>query len=191
MESQLSFKVLILGPKRVGKSSLVRKFVFDDDNGPPTLRAKLKIWDTSGQERFEAVCRAYYHSTEAAILCFDPTNEVSWKEMQSILNKFNVINPDSKIYLCGTKFDILEDELKEPCVDPELVQEFANSLNCGAKVFMETSSKLGTHIDELFRTLTEDCLSDLAETSPEVLNTAISVESQKRRSWCCRQFRLY
>eukprot|EP00095_Tigriopus_kingsejongensis_P005788 maker-scaffold88_size394946-snap-gene-0.9 protein:Tk05788 transcript:maker-scaffold88_size394946-snap-gene-0.9-mRNA-1 annotation:"ras-related protein rab-24" len=201
MESDFTMKVVILGPQGVGKSSLIQRFALNEFDkayvstigvnfeskvsSPSMVRVKMNIWDTSGQDRFQSISRAYYNSAQAAIICFDLTNETSWHDMKIFLGGFCTLNPNSRLYVCGTKFDILEDLLQEPCVDPEVVDKFAESLNVDVKVFVETSSKLNTHVEELFRTVAIDFLADLARDNPSQFETFIPVESQKWRSWCC------
>ena len=90
---QSSYKVVLLGEGRVGKTSLVLRFCRDTftEGQPPTIQAScldkvlrigekslhLVIWDTAGQERFHALGPIYYRDADAALLVFDITDAVS------------------------------------------------------------------------------------------------------------------
>jgi Ras-related protein Rab-21 len=93
-----SYKVVLLGEGRVGKTSLVLRFCRDTfvDGQPPTIQAScleralrlgdktvnLVIWDTAGQERFHALGPIYYRDADAALLVFDITDTDSFKRCQ-------------------------------------------------------------------------------------------------------------
>jgi Ras-related protein Rab-21 len=72
-----SYKVVLLGEGRVGKSSIIMRFVQNkyDDRQQSTLSAscfdknislggsesaRISLWDTAGQERFHALGPLYY-----------------------------------------------------------------------------------------------------------------------------------
>jgi Ras-related protein Rab-21 len=93
-----SYKVVLLGEGRVGKTSLVLRFCRDTfvDGQPPTIQAScleralrlgdktvnLVVWDTAGQERFHALGPIYYRDADAALLVFDITDTDSFKRVQ-------------------------------------------------------------------------------------------------------------
>jgi len=76
-------KLVVIGDKSVGKSSLVLRFC--DDTFPQqyiatigvdfrirTLdlegkRVKLQVWDTAGEERFKAITRSYYRGANVCL----------------------------------------------------------------------------------------------------------------------------
>ena len=64
---------------------------------------KLQIWDTAGQEDFQAITRAYYREAAAAILVYDMTNKQSYEKLQSWLSavQCNSTNPNIVITLVG------------------------------------------------------------------------------------------
>ena len=99
LRHQQSFKVVLLGEGRVGKTSLVLRFCRDTfvDGQPPTIQAScleralrigdksvnLVIWDTAGQERFHALGPIYYRDADAALLVYDITDTDSFKRIQA------------------------------------------------------------------------------------------------------------
>jgi small GTP-binding protein len=86
--AEYSFKVIVIGPAAVGKSSLIRRFVenefslqykftigvdflsktieYDQDK-----KARLTIWDIGGQDRFKSLRRNFYDGTNGALVVFD------------------------------------------------------------------------------------------------------------------------
>ena len=42
----------------------------------------LGIWDTAGAERFESLSRVYYHGAGAAVICYDPTDALSFEKVR-------------------------------------------------------------------------------------------------------------
>uniref|UniRef100_A0A663F5L4 RAB24, member RAS onco family n=2 Tax=Neoaves TaxID=3078114 RepID=A0A663F5L4_AQUCH len=58
-----------------------------------------------------------------------------------------------RIYLCGTKSDLLEEDRRKRGVDFHDVQDYADEIK--AELF-ETSSKTGQSVDELFQKVAED-----------------------------------
>lgn len=58
-----------------------------------------------------------------------------------------------KIYLCGTKNDLVEGDRGLRQIDYHDAQDFAEEI--GAQLF-ETSSKTGSNVDELFQKVAED-----------------------------------
>ena len=94
-----TFKVVLLGEGRVGKTSLVVRFCKDTfaDGQAPTIQAScleramrvaeqsvnLVIWDTAGQERFHALGPIYYRDADAALLVFDITDTDSFNRARN------------------------------------------------------------------------------------------------------------
>ena len=117
--AKYSMRFIIVGSMSVGKSCLLlqftdRKFAANVgptigvDFGSSSLNidgenVKLQIWDTAGQEDFQAITRAYYREAAAAILVYDMTNRQSYEKLQSWLSavKCNSTNPNIVITLVG------------------------------------------------------------------------------------------
>jgi small GTP-binding protein len=98
----LSFKVVLIGDKAVGKSSLVLRFVrdafsesvqttigaaFASKDVPVTTRsgngtAKLQLWDTAGEELYRAMTRSFFRDAAAALVVFDVTSRDSFAHVR-------------------------------------------------------------------------------------------------------------
>lgn len=93
-------KFILIGDCAVGKSCFMNRLIEDrvfSDMHTPTIgvdfgilksytecghSVKCQIWDTSGQERFEAITRSYYKNTSGVILMFDVTSEKSFENIE-------------------------------------------------------------------------------------------------------------
>lgn len=114
MSNEIKGKIILLGASKVGKTSLLTRYIDDKfstivqstmgmlDNIKilkykfkgidfRTKReqcqdfvARLDIWDTAGQEKFKTINKTYYKNAIGAIIIFDLT---FWK----VLKKFNFI----------------------------------------------------------------------------------------------------
>ena len=90
--SETGVKLVLLGDTRVGKSSIVLRFIkgeFDDYKAPTIgatfltktvktddVTVKFEIWDTAGQEKYRSMAPLYYRGTSAALVVFDITSKV-------------------------------------------------------------------------------------------------------------------
>ncbi|XP_048002867.1 ras-related protein Rab-24-like [Leguminivora glycinivorella] len=172
--SRCDFKIVLLGSEHVGKTSLVIRFVNCSFNaGTPyqntigaafcakTMRSdgrdfNVGIWDTAGSERYEAMTRMYYRGAHAAVICYDPSCHQSWSRLRHWLTELRTVEEDCKVYLCGTKKDLLDSGLAQREVPLETVATYSQ----GLKGHFLTSSKTGENVEELFQKIVDDCASD-------------------------------
>ena len=95
----LTFKVVIIGDKSVGKTCIVKRYIErsfsslneatigaqffsqivsvqskEDNSGDSKTDIKLQIWDTAGEEKFRSLTPMYYKNAAAVILVYDCTN---------------------------------------------------------------------------------------------------------------------
>ncbi|CAL4892916.1 unnamed protein product [Urochloa decumbens] len=156
----ISFKLVLLGDGRVGKTSLVLRYVNNvfSDKQEATVQASyltkrlvvegvpitLSIWDTAGQEKFHALGPIYYRDADAALLVYDITDSdtflrvTKWvKELKQMASK------DIVMAIAANKSDLVR--LKN--IDTQDAVSYAESI--GASLFV-TSAKAGTGIDNVF-----------------------------------------
>ncbi|XP_072302116.1 ras-related protein Rab-24 [Eucyclogobius newberryi] len=163
-------KVVMLGKESVGKTSLVERYVHNRFLVGPyqnTIGAAfvakaiqvgekvitLGIWDTAGSERYEAMSRIYYRGARAAVVCYDLTDSSSFQRAKFWVKELQNCEELCKIYLCGTKNDLIQGDKSLRQVDFHDTQDFSEEI--GAQHF-ETSSKTGNNVDELFQKVAED-----------------------------------
>ena len=58
------------------------KEVYFSDEGGNQGRMKLNLWDTAGQEKFDALTKMYFKGAEAALIVYDVTNTMSFQKAQ-------------------------------------------------------------------------------------------------------------
>jgi small GTP-binding protein len=126
----LSKKVLLLGDPAVGKTSLIRKFVYDmfDDNYISTLGAKVSrkrmmfdhpsnkgqiemkmmIWDVMGQKEYGMLHRSAYQGSQGALIVCDTLRRKTFENLTSWISGLFNITGQIPIILIGNKCDIFE-----------------------------------------------------------------------------------
>jgi len=168
MSSRKKFKVVLLGEGRVGKTSLLCRYVYGtfNERQQETIQASfleknltlgaqsvsLAIWDTAGQERFHALAPIYYRDADGACLVFDQTDPTSFQRVQhwvKELHKF--VGKDIVLVIASNKADLI----KQQQVSDSDSQQFAASVN--ASLF-KTSAKSGKGVEELYLELTKGLL---------------------------------
>ena len=114
----------------------------------------LRLWDTSGQERFSKIVNAYYKNLCGAVFLFDLTNLNTFQSVEKWHNDlFEKIDESSRAYfpiiLVGNKADLVSKRQvsKEKCL------ELANKLGC---IYIECSVKDNFNIDKIFSDLIEE-----------------------------------
>eukprot|EP00003_Mantamonas_plastica_P007936 TRINITY_DN167_c0_g1_i1.p1 TRINITY_DN167_c0_g1~~TRINITY_DN167_c0_g1_i1.p1 ORF type:complete len:223 (+),score=66.28 TRINITY_DN167_c0_g1_i1:50-670(+) len=160
-------KIILVGDSGVGKSALMMRFADDyfNDGYICTIGVdfkirtvkhdsgkvvKMQIWDTSGQDRFRAITRSYYHGATTVFVVFDTTDVSSFHSVGSWMKEVDNYSPeDIQTLLVGTKTDM---EAKRE-VTVEEAQDLGEKLGMN---YVETSSKLGTNVDQIFDMMMDD-----------------------------------
>ena len=114
------FKLVVIGETGVGKSTVTFRFTDDVyfEEHVPTLGVDFKyagitvpdptgtersmmlqIWDTAGQESFQAMTSQYYRGCHGGVLCFDLTRRESFASLHAWLRRYrrNVAAASAKL----------------------------------------------------------------------------------------------
>ena len=159
--SDLSFKILIIGDASVGKSCLALRATKGSFNTlyTPTVgfeffnfylkieeeNIKLQIWDTCGQEVYKSLISSFYRNSSLAIIVYAIDNLESFNNIENWLNELKTKgNPDISIILVGNKMD-LEDKRQ---ISKEMNSDFCDNHNI--QNFIETSAKTGFNAKTVF-----------------------------------------
>ena len=160
-ESDLNFKIILIGDSYVGKSCLALKATkgtFESLYTPTVgfefltfyvkindINVKLQIWDTCGQEVYRSLIGSFYRNSSLAIIVYSIDNENSFNNIESWLNELKTKgNPDIVIFLVGNKADLEDKRI--------ISKDMANDLcdNYNIKFFLETSAKTGFNVKNIF-----------------------------------------
>jgi small GTP-binding protein len=186
------YTIALLGDAGVGKTALAKRWVHDnfskDYNATigvefliKSLKGsgkseKLRIWDTSGAERFKALLSTYIEHSDAIFICFDTTNKESFKnvinylevaraprDVQQLAKPPAATQPATRknapaIFLVGTKADM---EAERDVSDAE-VTTFTEAQNLPACLY--TSAKTTVNVAALFDTLPEKLSTGSAQS---------------------------
>ncbi len=166
MVLQISKKVCLLGSFAVGKTSLMRRFVYDlfDDRYLSTVGVKvsrkvlalphgdervdltLMLWDMDGRDEFRRVRASYQRGAAAAVLVCDLTRPESLETLKVFVQDLRSISPDARLIVAANKRD-LTDQVR---ITARQAASFAAGL--GTACYL-TSAKTGEGVENLFRYL--------------------------------------
>lgn len=167
---EIAVKVVIVGNGAVGKSSMIQRFckgVFTRDykktigvdfleriievNGE---EVRLMLWDTAGQEEFDAITKAYYRGAQAAVLAFSTVDRVSFDAIRAWKKKVEDECGEIPMVLVQNKIDLAD----QAVVDTDEVETLARELHCR---LYRTSVKEDLNVTQVFQYLAEKYLSQL------------------------------
>lgn len=161
-----SKKVCLLGEFAVGKTSLVRRFVYNrfDEKYLSTIGVKVSrktvsvprgekmdelnmlLWDLAGSERFTQMWDNYLRGAAGAVLVCDLTRRDTLDSLQKYVDHLFETAPDAQIIIAANKVDRIDDyQLSE-----KDVENFARQFNASYHL---TSAREGNEVDSLFREL--------------------------------------
>jgi small GTP-binding protein len=158
-------KICLLGDFSTGKTSLVRRFVYNvfDERYMSTLGVNisrkvvdlsaeqwvhLMIWDLSGNEKFDGARSEYIRGASGAFLVGDLSREDTIAKLPLFRDFFYETNPDVPIIVIGNKSDLVPENSEII----EQVHEIANGFNAPCKI---TSAKTGDEVQSAFSQLAQ------------------------------------
>ena len=164
--SMISRKICLLGDFAVGKTSLVRRFVYEtfEDTYTSTMGVKVSrktvavpfehniseltmmLWDVAGNKEYDQMRASYLRDVSGAILVCDMTRFETLVSLQGYAATLLEINPQAKIIVAANKHDQIDNtELTRG-----QVEDTAALVNAP---YYLTSAKTGDHVEIVFRHL--------------------------------------
>jgi small GTP-binding protein len=159
-------KICLLGDFAVGKTSLVRRFVYDlfDDHYISTIGVKVSrktvvvprddgiveltmmLWDLAGSEEFASMRSTYLRGAAGAVLVCDLTRSETLDVLCARVADLLDVNPDAQLIVAANKCDLTEQQR----LAPARVEAVAAELDVPYYI---TSAKTGDEVEALFRCL--------------------------------------
>lgn len=162
----LSKKICLLGDYAVGKTSLVRRFVYNlfDDKYLSTIGVKvsrkvialprdtdiveltLMLWDLAGSEEFDDVRASYLRGSAGAIVVCDMTRPTTLEMLPKYVAELRAVAPAARLIVAANKSDLTE----ERQLSEQQISDQAAELQAPCYL---TSAKTGANVEESFRQL--------------------------------------
>ncbi|MFW9916010.1 MAG: Rab family GTPase [Candidatus Thorarchaeota archaeon] len=190
LEYDYLFKVVLLGEPRVGKTSLILRYlknIFSGGEYAQTLGANflikrlnvttevdahsdraipvekkvlLQIWDLAGHMRATQVKEHFYRGAAGCFLVYDVENQDSYDNLALWHSDVKKKMPNTKIAVLANKLDL--------CEGAQEIQKARQDLQVIAKEFeaqirFGTSAKTGENVEEAFTQMTRN-LVQVSET---------------------------
>jgi len=160
----LSKKVCLLGDFAVGKTSLVRRFVYDlfEDKYLSTIGVKVSrkvvavpsdgaaidltimLWDLADSKEFDSIRASYLRGTAGAVAVCDLTRPSTVDGLHKYSRDLRAVNPGAHLILAANKTDLTDQQAVTRA------QIEAAALDIRAPFYL-TSARTGENVDEIFR----------------------------------------
>ncbi len=171
------FKVIIIGPGAVGKTSLLYRFVENkfsfrykmtigadflsktiQDHPKAGTTVKLQIWDIGGQDRYKFLRSSFFDGANGAFIVFDLSRWHTFEEIEDWLSDLHEFAGENVPFaLIGNKVDLIDK--KDELYERESAQVFAKKEQT---YYIETSAKTGEKVEDAFLNLTERMLKNVS-----------------------------
>ncbi len=167
---QFKYKLCLVGDGAVGKTSLLRKFVYDEfddsyivtfgtkttkkvlviSNPVSTLPTEITflISDIMGQTDVRNIHDAYFFGASGAIIVCDTTRRETLNNLDTWVAKITKVVGEIPLIMLGNKKDLVNTSE----FDIEALERTANTYDCPGFL---TSAKTGENVEETFRHLAE------------------------------------
>ncbi len=174
----LKKKIVLLGDSAVGKTSLIRRYVFDQfqDSYISTIGSKatmkelkipqekedidltLMIWDLVGSEGYHAVHARNFVGVDGAILVADMTRRETLENLERywIPSLFSVVESVPLVFACNksdlkSQFEFKQKDLTEIAL--RYNDDFEKALPESLRTDYETSAKEGDNVELAFESI--------------------------------------
>ncbi|MFX0101062.1 MAG: Rab family GTPase [Candidatus Hodarchaeota archaeon] len=174
-ERNVYSKLLVIGPEKSGKSSIVTMYtrgVFNREYKPTigisyqqkeiqiTRRMKLTftIFDMAGKKSFSKIRRNFYQDPDSVMIVLDLSDESSIAKAKEWIeeSRYLINNGEVTYFLVGNKIDAIKDD-----DITKKAKEMAQDYDC---TYFETSALTGQGIDEMFTSLADSSIKAFRRT---------------------------
>lgn len=126
MKFNLSIKCVLVGDSKVGKSSILSRYMYNTfflnsmstigvdfgakkiniKYGRDDYNIKLNIWDTTGDKLYRSIVESYYMNASYILLVFDINNRISFNSVMRLYDDTKDNNNKTTFILVGNKTDV-------------------------------------------------------------------------------------
>lgn len=199
-------KIVLLGDSAVGKTSLIRRYVFNqfEDSYVATIGSKvttkelkiqmpnrtehltLVIWDLIGREGYHALHSRTFVGVHGALLVADLTREETFKSLERywIPILFKVVENVPLVFVCN-KSDLKEEYEFEPEDLVDVASRYNEGqdriLPAGLESWYSTSARNGSNVNNAFESLGHFVMrsEDLADPVKELFESLVAMGIQR------------
>lgn len=195
------FRYIIIGDAGVGKSCLLLQYTDNQfrhqhectigvEFGAKMVtinnkKIKIQIWDTAGQENFQAITRSYYKGAVGALVVYDITRKETFEHVSNWIEDIKEFgSKDVVIILVGNKSDLQD----KRAVAFEEGKKLADEMGL---LFLETSAKTSYNVAEVFYNGAEkilqnyDSLTDSIKCPDNNIRLGDDDDTKKKNKKCC------
>ena len=177
--SDSKVKLILIGEGEVGKTAIITQFVqgyFQEDYIQTVSQDKsfkqvtidgkvidLEIWDTIGQEKYNAANKIFMKNAKIALIVYDITKQESFDKLPKWIEQLNEVVGINNVVIgvVGNKSDLYEDQV----VSKETGEEYAKTIKA---LFFETSAMDKESIDNLFNEIVKDYVKKNKPIQPNI-----------------------
>ncbi len=142
----------------------------------------FKMWDVSGDRRFDFLLESYIKRSDAVLLCFDISNDQSFANIQkywvSYLDNY-IFRPNVPILFIGMKSDQKREVTVEQALALVSIYKFTE--------YIETSTVTGFNVEKVFTRLSELLHYTKVEPMKAVKPSRDVCAPVDLNSYCCFQ----
>ena len=162
-EIEKTFKIVIAGNGGIGKTTLLKRFCYNQYSEEQKLTigieifikhfqfddklANLQIWDLGGESHFRFLMYNFIRGAAGAILGFEVIRRKSFIDLENWIELLRKNNPDLPIVLIATKVELNYHPMVNPTMAKNLVKNY-NLID-----FYEVSSKNNLNVKKPFKSL--------------------------------------
>ena len=184
-------KLMILGDSTVGKTALLRKYCKNEFLGKyittigidfqikyinlNNKKIRLQIWDTAGQERYRIITKNYFKASDGFIIVYDITNRETFNNINNWIEQITtIVGENVKCILFGNKNDLINQRQIQKEEGKELSQKYKWN-------FFETSAKSGDNVEEGFKSIIIDVMSDIKTVQLKRRNSSVLKKPKNKK----------
>ena len=194
-EEKIIFKIITLGETGVGKTSIIRRYIYNQYNNDclSTIglyiffkdiilknkeKVQLKIIDAGDQDKFRPYSKSHFKNADGVFFVYAINDKESFNKIKGWITSFNESNNGVKVikYLLESKNDL------DRVVDEEKSKEFAKNNNLK---WFSTSSKNNNSINEIFENITESIYQNYIKKGKRRQKNLQLKDKKTKRKNCC------